>query len=531
MKLTGPRELFAIDLRSMAAFRVGLALVVLFDLAVRLPDLGAHYTDAGIIPRSFLPDGGWRFGIHTWFADVPGQLALFALTAVVAASLLVGFQSRCSAALAWFLTISLQNRNPMVGEGADQMLRVFLFWSMFLPIGARWSIDAVRARGATLPKRVASTATIAVLAQIVFVYVFAGLHKSHAAWTEHGHALHMALSLDMFTTPLGQHLRELPPDVLRFGTFATRWFELLGPFLLFVPIGTTACRYLAVAGFMVLHLAIGFAFEIGWFPWIGVVVWTLCLPSVFWDKLALWRISSRLQRAVHHVWRRHVYRADAPNRRDGVRLRPRFATNVLLLFLPIYVACWNVSGLPEASIRLHGLTWIGEASGLEQCWNMFSPMPYTDDGWYVLDATLANGSRVDLMPFAIADEAPRQRVTFDKPFHVAAEYGSSRWQKYMSHLWLEQGDRHRRRFAAWLAAKWNDAHSPDEAIHRLRIWYVLERYDRDRPPTPRPRRIWDTRPPREPRITRSAPNPLPPRRASYAADRIARMRRSTSRAG
>ena len=44
-------DVFGIDTRSLAVFRIGLALTILLDLVLRAQDLGAHYTDAGVLPR------------------------------------------------------------------------------------------------------------------------------------------------------------------------------------------------------------------------------------------------------------------------------------------------------------------------------------------------------------------------------------------------------------------------------------------------------------------------------------------------
>ena len=52
LSLAGLREIFGIDLRTMALFRVGLGALLLADLALRARDLTAHYTDAGILPWS-----------------------------------------------------------------------------------------------------------------------------------------------------------------------------------------------------------------------------------------------------------------------------------------------------------------------------------------------------------------------------------------------------------------------------------------------------------------------------------------------
>src|SRR5690349_847787 len=45
-------EPLAIDMRSLAAFRIAIAIVLLVDLATRAVDLSDHYTDHGFYPRS-----------------------------------------------------------------------------------------------------------------------------------------------------------------------------------------------------------------------------------------------------------------------------------------------------------------------------------------------------------------------------------------------------------------------------------------------------------------------------------------------
>ena len=49
-------DAFGLDLRSLALFRVSLALCTIGDLMERASDLTAHYTDQGIITRSLVSD-------------------------------------------------------------------------------------------------------------------------------------------------------------------------------------------------------------------------------------------------------------------------------------------------------------------------------------------------------------------------------------------------------------------------------------------------------------------------------------------
>jgi len=47
-------EIFGFDLRSLALFRIALALVVLVDLSVRFSQVTAHYSELGVLPLEIL---------------------------------------------------------------------------------------------------------------------------------------------------------------------------------------------------------------------------------------------------------------------------------------------------------------------------------------------------------------------------------------------------------------------------------------------------------------------------------------------
>src|SRR3954452_22414312 len=157
------QELFSLDLRSLAVLRIGLALLVLGDLAARATDLRAHYTDFGILPRAALSPFG-PASIHA-LSDSPWFLGtLFLIAALFALALLVGFQTRIACFVSWFLLLSLHGRNPIILQGGDILFRVLFFWSLFLPLGARFSLDALRSGPpAERGQRVCSAASAALI--------------------------------------------------------------------------------------------------------------------------------------------------------------------------------------------------------------------------------------------------------------------------------------------------------------------------------------------------------------------------------
>lgn len=172
-------RLFSIDTRSLSLFRVGLALLLLADLVTRAPLLAAFYTDGGVMPRGFVIDhlqDVWSFSLHLASGRPYFQAFLFVCAGLAALLLLVGYKTRLMTLVSWALLASLHVRNPEVLSSGDILLRVLLFWGLFLPLGLHWSVDRARATNEPdLPVRVLSAATAAVLLQAAFVYLFTWL--------------------------------------------------------------------------------------------------------------------------------------------------------------------------------------------------------------------------------------------------------------------------------------------------------------------------------------------------------------------
>ena len=281
-------ELFGIDLRSLAMLRVSLAIVILLDLAYRATDLKAHYTDLGILPRSALTSGvadSWNISVHNISGLLEIQGALFAIHGLVAVALLAGYRTRLATILVWFFAISLDSRNPMILTGGDNLLGLLLFWSMFLPLGARFSVDSAMNNGLHRESnRYVSTATAAILLQVGMVYIFTAVMKSDPVWREDFTALYYALSIDQFATRLGRHLLNYP-DLLAAMTATTLWIESACPPLAFFPFFNGPIRLAVVLVLIGFHIGIAMVLNIGFFPVVSIIALIVFVPGLFWDKL------------------------------------------------------------------------------------------------------------------------------------------------------------------------------------------------------------------------------------------------------
>lgn len=287
LSLARLRDVFGIDLRTLALFRVGLGALLLADLALRARDLTAHYTDAGILPRAALLDtlSVGSFSLHLLNGTFAFQAVMFTLAAIFATMLLLGSRTRIATIVSWVLLLSLQNRNPQILSAGDSLLLLLCFWSMFLPLGARYSFDAALDRQPRQDRNSYFTvATLALLIQGASMYLFGALLKTDAQWIPDGTAFYYALQLDYMVTPIGLWLSEFP-DFLQGLTYSIWWLEIVGPILIFSPIFHRTFRTICLGAFITLNIGLFLCMELGLFPLASLVMNLAFVPGWMWDRL------------------------------------------------------------------------------------------------------------------------------------------------------------------------------------------------------------------------------------------------------
>jgi hypothetical protein len=456
-------RVFGIDRRALAAVRIGLALALLLDLSLRARSLTAMVTDMGVLPRSLM-DPWMRETIaplHMLSGSLSYQVGLHLLAYASALLLLVGRFTRVVAVVSWILLVSLQARNPLVLNFGDAVLRVCLFWALFLPLGSRWSLDAARA-SAPDPRPVCSVASAGFLLQVCFLYFFTAVAKSGPDWHESGLALYYALQLDWLALPPALWLRDqlLATKLL---TWATLVFEYVGPFLLLMPLWPI--RVFAVLGFWALHLGISATLRLGLFPWIDITVLAAFLPRQVWDTLEA--LGRRLLDAGAPQLEATAPEAGAE--RPVVRFAARLAAGLLAALIALVFAA-NALGMGNDGRLPPWLARPLRAGGLEQRWEMFSPDVPRLDGWFVMPARLADGRVIDA-----GFHGPELR--WEKPRNIPADFPTARWGVLLMHQLVNQhaNGTLRRAYVHFLCRQWNRAHPPEERIERVDVFFMIER--------------------------------------------------------
>lgn len=400
--------LIEIDLRSLALFRIGVAITVLVDLASRVRDLDALYGARGVLPPELartLWDARVAASIFTWVAGWPTLLwAGAGLLAVAAACLALGLAPRLSAGAAWVLLAALQDRNPALYMSGDRYLLLLLMWCVLLPTGARLSL---RPAPPSIT-RIRSWAGAGLLLQIVLVYVLTGLKKTGPQWLD-GTALWYALNQEQYVTAAGQWLRSRTALIGALSPMI-KWVEIFGPLFALSPVGNAVGRTIAVAIFWTLHLGLHTFQAIGIFQLVGLAAWSVFLPSALWDRLASRASDDRAGRVHQQI--------------EPARWSERLAL-VPLAYL-ILVMAWTGTGLlvrgtPHNPVPV-AVDRIAAVLHLQEGWAMFSSVsPYRT--WYLAPGRLADGSEVEVLRGT--------PLEWSKPSDVQRAQRGFRWTMYL----------------------------------------------------------------------------------------------------
>lgn len=354
---------------------MGIGLSVVVDTIVRSFDLVELYADAGVWPRELLlaEDGpAVALSVHYWASIDPRlQAAVFTLTALSGLALALGWRTWAATLACWYLVSSVQIRQPLAYMGGDSILRLMLFWSLFLPLGARFSLDHARGREEPRPDRLTSVATAALLLQVCFVYWFTGLQKYGSLW-QSGQAASFILQRHHYVTALGLRLRE-HTDLLVLMTWAARALERFGPFLAFVPWHTGAFRMLTIVLFWGFHLGLASTLNIGLFPLFSMVAWLPFVPTELWERLG---VPARHGARPPQNWRSRTLAAGA-----------------LLCLLYVAILLSEIGGLIPRVLPAPARA-AGTALRLQQAWTMFAPNPSDLVTIYELEKRQADGTIV-----------------------------------------------------------------------------------------------------------------------------------------
>ena len=300
------RDLYlTFDRRTLGFTRILLGFLLIMELVHRGAAWMDMYSSIGVLPTAIHLQWPSLWGSYTIFNafSTPGELrVLWAVMFVPLFCLLIGYRTRIAQILALVFVTGMNARLGLVENGGYTVNNLLVMWTCFLPLGDRFSVDALLA---SMRRRRETTADdlndrsdrllpgmetphvsalgAALFLQLAAIYYFNVIHKTGPSWHD-GTAVHYVLYNDRMATPIVARVRDyLPNFAILFMTRSAMFLETTIPLALLMPVARIWARRSAIFMINALHLAFGVTFTLGPFAWSCCTFSTLLFTREDWE--------------------------------------------------------------------------------------------------------------------------------------------------------------------------------------------------------------------------------------------------------
>jgi hypothetical protein len=393
------RRYLAFDPRTLGLYRIVFGVLLIADLLRRVPVLVPFYSNEGVLTNHYaLYHPLSRHIVSLFYAfSTPGEVAFaFAVTLVIYVCFTIGAYTRLTQLASFVLLVSLHERNLLLENGGDVIMCLIMAWTLPLPLGRRFSVDAMRAPHLPDVTPVYSLAAPALLLQMVAIYLLNAIAKDGATWRD-GSAVYYVLHQERLVSGVGVFLREHAPyrmlTLFTWGTLAT---EFAAPLLLLFCLWQRHLRWLAMLSLWGLHFGLWLTTNLSLFQLTMMSIPLLLLDAEDWARIASLLRGARQSLAEppadgRTFWQR--WRGERSSVGAGVG-------EAWIGFL--LIACGSQLLIENPSIARHVhirqppfLQAVVEYGRLFQGWRMFAPDAPVDDGVLVVDALTTTGAHID----------------------------------------------------------------------------------------------------------------------------------------
>lgn len=305
-------ERFAtVDSRALGVFRIVFGVLLLTNLVDRAwgSDLTAFYSNEGMLPNHFalyLPLAHGYWSVLSGFSTTPEVRVAFAAMTAIYLLYTVGYFTRVMQVLVVVCVLSLNFRFLLVQHGGNVVLAVLSLWSLLLPVGDRFSVDALlrslrrhdetsptelatKAFRASTPKVHVGLAVLGANLNFAFIYFFNALQKSGVSAWQDGSMVHWVLWQNRIATHLADFIRDHEPrffsPMLTWGTLVMEWAL---PFCIMAPVWQHWARIAAFLQVVALHLGIAVISTLGCFSYVMMTYACLLWPAWLFERGTPW---------------------------------------------------------------------------------------------------------------------------------------------------------------------------------------------------------------------------------------------------
>ena len=299
---------FTADVRWLGVFRIWFGILLCADVTRRWWEAREYYTNDGFFPNHFSlfrPMGDGLFSLMHAFSTMGEVSVVMAIMLAIMVAYTLGYCTKLAQILAFISITSLDARNIFVENGGDVVVNLLAFLTIPLPLGRRFSIDAVRrafraryetsvaalndrSHPAPTVEPVVSLAVLALFLQLAVIYFFNAIHKDGTGWKT-GNAIYYFLHQDRIVTAFGIFLREhVPYEVTRYFTWGTVVIEFSLPFILVFPFFRTWVMRFAFLLGLGLHGGIALTSRLGPFSYAMLLMYVPLLATRDFELVSRW---------------------------------------------------------------------------------------------------------------------------------------------------------------------------------------------------------------------------------------------------
>jgi Vitamin K-dependent gamma-carboxylase len=268
-----------IDARQYAVLRIVFGCITAIYFIQLLPYVETQFSGSGWlggIQQIAIQNGGsWSLFFIQANEHATTLAYAFVIVGIIAAFLLmIGWQSRINAFIAWLVWVSLWNRNPLLLDGDDAILKLMCFYLMLSPCGNCWSVDAYLHKKS---HQVAIWPLRLIQFQVALIYFVSGWVKFHSQEWLDGTIIQYVLIHPHYSRWDGWVMigNAVFTSLLAGIAHVIRWWELLFPLLM---INVTTRKLSLMIG-VLFHLGLLFTMNLRWFAVIMLALYPAMISN------------------------------------------------------------------------------------------------------------------------------------------------------------------------------------------------------------------------------------------------------------
>lgn len=271
----------SIEPTQYATLRIGLGFLILIYLLELLRFYTLHFSPEGWLGSRqdlFLDNSGsWSI---LFLVDSETAAYLLFLSAIgCSIAFTLGYKTSLSGWCTLIALVSLWNRNPLILDGDDAVLRIMLFYLLLSPCGSALSIDS---RFSQQTKKAEIWPLRLIQLQLAFIYFVSGWVKFYSPQWDNGTVLQYVLVHPEYSRWDFSQLLIYPFFLycLNAIAFSIKWWELLFPILLI----HRKTRFLCLSVGVTFHLGLFAFMNLRWFSWIMLTCYLAFIPNRYFCR-------------------------------------------------------------------------------------------------------------------------------------------------------------------------------------------------------------------------------------------------------